>query len=83
MDHALISVEHYGDLAAHLAVARQYGVGLELQEFADPNVLDGDWRGLLDQYEQALDGFSGLRSMHGAYIDLVSGSPDARSGARS
>ena len=78
MDHALISVEHYGDLAAHLAVARQYGVGLELQEFSDPNVLDGDWRSLLDQYEQMLDGFNGLRSMHGAYIDLVSGSPDAR-----
>jgi sugar phosphate isomerase/epimerase len=78
MDRTLISVEHYSDLAEHLAMARQHAVGLELQEFSDPNVLDGDWRSLLDQYEQALDGFTGLRSMHGAYIDLVSGSPDLR-----
>ncbi len=78
MDRALISVEHYGDLLEHLAVARQYGVGLEMQEFSDPGILDGDWRSLLDQYERALAGFTGLCSMHGAYIDLVSGSPDMR-----
>jgi sugar phosphate isomerase/epimerase len=78
MDRALISVEHYSDLAGHAAVARQHGLGLELQEFSDPTVLDGDWRSLLDEYERALDGFTGLRAMHGAYIDLVSGSPDMR-----
>jgi len=78
IDRALISVEHFGDLAEHLAVARQYGLGLELQEFSDPNVLDGDWRGLLDRYRRALKDFPGLLSMHGAYIDLVSGSPDLR-----
>ena len=78
MDRALISVEHYRDLAGHVAVARQHGLGLELQEFSDPNVLDGGWRSLLDEYARALDGFTGLRTMHGAYIDLVSGSPDMR-----
>jgi len=78
MDHALISVEYYSDLAEHVAVARQYGLGLELQEFSDPNVLDGNWRSLLDQYERALRGFTGRRALHGAYIDLVSGSPDMR-----
>ena len=41
-------------------------------------MLDGDWRGLLDQYQQALTGFPGMLTMHGAYIDLVSGSPDMR-----
>ncbi|MFN8594992.1 MAG: TIM barrel protein [Anaerolineae bacterium] len=51
---------------------------MELQEFSDPNVLDGDWRGLLDRYRRALKDFPGLLSMHGAYIDLVSGSPDLR-----
>ena len=78
IDRALMSVEHYGDLAEHLAVARQHDLGLELQEFSDPNVLDGDWRSLLDRYQRALSDFSGLRAMHGAYIDLVSGSPDLR-----
>lgn len=78
MDRALISVEHYRDLVGHAAIARQHGLGLELQEFSDPNVLDGGWRSLLDEYKCALNGFTGLRAMHGAYIDLVSGSPDMR-----
>ncbi len=78
MDRALITVEHFGDLAEYLTVARKYGVGLELQEFSDPNVLDGDWRSLLDRYERMLDGFTGMLALHGPYIDLVSGSPDMR-----
>jgi sugar phosphate isomerase/epimerase len=77
-DRVLISVEHYKDLAGHLPVAKQYGLGLELQEFADPNVLDGDWRGLLKQYQAALVGFEGMLTLHGCYIDLVSGSPDKK-----
>ena len=78
MDRALISVEHFSDLPEHLALAVRHRLGLELQEFSEPGVLDGDWRGLLEQYRQALTGFDGLLSMHGAYIDLVSGSPDMR-----
>ena len=78
MDRALVSVEHFGDLAEYLPVARRYSLGLELQEFSDPAVLDDDWRGLLDQYQQTLDGFPGMLTMHGPYIDLVSGSPDMR-----
>jgi sugar phosphate isomerase/epimerase len=78
MDRALISVEHFSDLPQYLPLATRHNLGLELQEFSEPGVLDGDWRGLLDQYRQALAGFTGLLSMHGAYIDLVSGSPDMR-----
>ncbi len=78
MDRALVSVEHFGDLAEYLPVVRRHSLGLELQEFSEPGVLDNDWRGLLDHYQQALDGFAGMLSMHGAYIDLVSGSPDMR-----
>lgn len=78
MDRVLISVEHFADLAEYLPLARQHGLGLELQEFSEPEVLDGDWRGLLEKYQRALDGFNGTRSMHGAYIDLASGSPDQR-----
>ncbi len=78
MDRVLITVERFNELADHLAVARRYGLGLELQEFSDPNVLDGDWRGLLQKYQQTLTDFTGLLAMHGPYIDLVSGSPDKR-----
>ena len=49
MDRALVSVEHFGDLAEYLPVVRQHGLGLELQEFSEPGVLDNDWRSLLDQ----------------------------------
>lgn len=78
MDRALITVEHFGDLTEHLAVANKHGVGLELQEFSDPIVLDGDWRSLLDRYQSALNGFDRPLALHGPYIDLVSGSPDMR-----
>lgn len=78
MDRVLISVERYSDLAPYLQVAREHGLGLELQEFADPNVLDSDWRGVLGKYQQALDGFQGTLTMHGCFIDLVSGSPDQK-----
>jgi sugar phosphate isomerase/epimerase len=78
MDRTLITVERFSDLADYLLVARKHGLGLELQEFAEPNVLDGDWRSLLQHYQRTLDGFPGLLTMHGPYIDLVSGSPDKR-----
>lgn len=78
MDRALISVEHFRDLEEYLVVARQHSLGLELQEFSEPSVLDNDWRDLLNKYQQTLDGFPGLLTMHGSYIDLVSGSPDMR-----
>lgn len=78
MDRTLITVERFNDLVDYLQVARKYQLGLELQEFAEPGVLDGDWRSTLQRYQQALAGFPGLLAMHGPYIDLVSGSPDKR-----
>ncbi len=78
MDRTLITVERLSDLADYLPVARRHRLGLELQEFAEPNVLDGDWRSLLQRYQQELDGFPAMLTMHGPYIDLVSGSPDKR-----
>ena len=78
MDRVLITCERYTDLPAHLSVAKQQKLGLELQEFSDPNVLDGNWQGLLDQYQRSLDGFAETLTLHGSYIDLVSGSPDKK-----
>lgn len=78
MDRVLISVEHYDDMAAYLPVVQENGLGLELQEFADPNALDNDWRGLVRKYQRALSDFHGTLTLHGCYIDLVSGSPDKK-----
>jgi sugar phosphate isomerase/epimerase len=59
-----------------LALARRHHTGLEIQSFAHPEVLDGHWRDLLQIYRQALKGFPGELSCHGAFYDLASGSPD-------
>ncbi|HJW82892.1 MAG TPA: sugar phosphate isomerase/epimerase family protein [Anaerolineae bacterium] len=78
MDRALISCERLSDLPAYLALARNHRLGLELQEFSNPSLLDDDWRGRTREYRSVLNEFGGDLSMHGAFIDLISGSPDRR-----
>ena len=78
MDRALISCERLSDLPAYLALARRYKLGLELQEFSNPILLDDDWGERMREYRSLLNGFHGDLSMHGAFIDLISGSPDRR-----
>ncbi len=78
MDRALISCERLSDLPEWKAIAESHGVGLELQEFADPSILDGDWRGYVARYRKVLANFSGEITLHGAFYDLSSGSPDRR-----
>jgi sugar phosphate isomerase/epimerase len=65
-------------LPDYLKVARSSKLGLELQEFANPNLLDNDWRATLREYQSHLDGFDQPITLHGAFIDLISGSPDRR-----
>ena len=78
MDRVSISCERLSDLEAYLELARSRKLGLELQEFSNPVLLDDDWRGQLREYQSRLDGFEYPITMHGAFIDLISGSPDRR-----
>lgn len=73
-----ISCGKLEDLPALREFAEAHSLGLELQEFAQPEVLDGGWRDLLQQYRRALAGFSGPISLHGPFVDLFSGSVDPR-----
>jgi sugar phosphate isomerase/epimerase len=73
-----ISCGRLTDLPALREFAEAHGLGLELQEFALPEVLDGEWRDLLRRYRQALSGFTGPISLHGPFVDLFSGSVDPR-----
>ncbi len=66
---------NFDDCAA-LASAR--GLGIELMAFSVPQVLDGEWRELLKRYEPALQNVPGPLTLHGPFMDLVSGSPDER-----
>lgn len=61
-----------------VALAHQNGLGIELMAFSVPQILDSDWRGLMKRYESSLAGLSGPLTMHGPFMDLVSGSPDER-----
>ncbi len=58
------------------ALACELGLGLEIQTFAYPEVLTHDLEPLLSQYAGVLNGFPGERALHGAFIDMASGSPD-------
>jgi len=59
-----------------LQLARQCGVGMEIQAFAYPQVLDGDWKALVKKYQRALVDLPGERAMHGPFLDMSSGTPD-------
>ncbi len=57
-------------------MAQEYNCGLEVQAFSHPDVLDGEWRNLLREYRQVLDGFSGPIACHGAFFDMSGASED-------
>lgn len=61
-----------------LELAHEYGLGLELMQFAMPDTLDGDWQREVERYRHLLRGLRGPLTLHGPFIDTVSGSPDAR-----
>ena len=43
---------------------------LELQDFIDPAILDGDWRGYVERARHRLDGHDGRLGIHGPFYDL-------------
>lgn len=57
---------------------------LELQDFVMPNVLDGDWQGLVDQIKQKTDGFAGRIGIHGPFLGftLKTNDPDVQAVVR-
>lgn len=61
-----------------VALAVKKGLGVEVMAFAFPDVLDADWRTTLKQYKEYLAPVTGDITLHGPFMDMVSGSPDAR-----
>lgn len=74
----LLVAAYRRDIEAHVRLAREFGFGLEIQSFSHPDVLDGDWRGLLAHYRRILADFSGPLACHGAFFDMSAASMDAR-----
>lgn len=67
------------DISQHIALAREHGVGIEIQVYGyDPNLLDDDWRTLLTEHKALLRGFEGEIALHGVFYDMYSASVDQR-----
>lgn len=67
-----------GNFEECVALACERGLGIELMAFSLPGLLDGEWRALEHEYGAALADVPGKLSIHGPFMDLVSGSPDER-----
>ena len=52
------------------------GLGVEIQDFTHPELLDYGWKDRIKEYKNALDGFSNIISIHGPFLDLKPISPD-------
>jgi sugar phosphate isomerase/epimerase len=61
---------------ACVTLARQHGLGIEVQTFAYPDALDGDWLALIHHYRDALESVPGPVALHGPFMDMASGSVD-------
>ncbi|MFN8377924.1 MAG: sugar phosphate isomerase/epimerase family protein [Anaerolineae bacterium] len=60
-----------------VVLAETYGLGIELMTFAFPDVLDGDWRSVVQEYRTLLAAIP-LRTMHGPFFDMSPGSIDRK-----
>lgn len=49
---------------------------LELQDFIDADVLNGDWRPLVDRAKSLLDGYAGRLGIHGPFWGFAIDTPD-------
>ena len=58
-----------------LPLVKQRGLGIELTSFSHPPLLERPEE-LVAQHRQWLDGFTGMRSIHGAFYHLIPGAID-------
>jgi len=55
----------------YIEIAEERRLGFEVQEFSFPEVLDGDWKSLLDRYKKRLSTFEGDLSFHNPFFGLL------------
>jgi sugar phosphate isomerase/epimerase len=59
-----------------IALAVKHNLGLEIMAFAYPHILDGNWEHEVATYRSILRAVPGPITLHGPFMDMVSGSPD-------
>jgi sugar phosphate isomerase/epimerase len=76
-DRVILSASH-NNIHECIELACEHGLGIEVMAFAYPDVLDGNWQDLLNEYRRILEPVPGPITVHGPFMDMVSGSPDDR-----
>ncbi|SHH84762.1 sugar phosphate isomerase/epimerase family protein [Sporanaerobacter acetigenes] len=51
-------------------------IGVEIQDFTEPSLLDSGWKETVEKYKESLQDFSNTLSIHGPFLDLKPISPD-------
>lgn len=54
----------------------RYNLGVEIQDFTEPNFTADEIEEILEIYKNSLKGIKGIKSMHGPFLDLKPASPD-------
>lgn len=76
-DPVLLTADRY-NIEDTIDLAIEYSLGLELMAFSYPDVLDGNWKHEMATYKSILRPVPGPITMHGPFMDMVSGSPDGQ-----
>lgn len=77
VDRVLLSASQH-NIEDCVELAQAHNLGIEVMAFAFPDVLDGNWRGVLKAYKAYVADVPGPITMHGPFLDMVSGSLDPR-----
>lgn len=51
-------------------------IGVEIQDFTEPNLSQSDIDNLIQRYEDKFKGFKNIKALHGPFLDLKPASPD-------
>lgn len=75
MERKIIAcVRHIEELSIN--EIRRLNLGLEIQDFTEPNLSDKEFNALVLRYKDILVGFSNIKALHGPFLDLKPSSPD-------
>lgn len=77
VDRVLLSASP-ANIQSCVDLAVEHGLGIEVMAFAYPSLLDGDWAAALAEYKNLLSPVRGMIALHGPFMDMAPGSPDAR-----
>ena len=67
-------ISHIGEL--DIDEIKKLEVGIEIQDFTEPNMTDKEVNNLIIGYKELFEGFNNIKSLHGPFLDLKPSSPD-------